>query len=1017
MTCNPQWKEVTDNLEPNENPCDRIDLLDRVFKMKLNALVKDIFERHVLGFTVGRIIVVEFQQRGLPHAHILIIMDSSDRPITPDQFDRLFQATIPDAKKEPLLFKRVSSHHTHDCGLELCLDDNGNCRYFFDQHEFCNYTTLYSNERIKWRRPDDGRFITKFCKKRNKNIIFDNRNIVPYNPALLLKYDCHLFFDICTTKIASVRYIFSYVLKGEDYASAKIRKIESIKKGVIHENNEIELFLNGRMISAEEAYWKIMEFPIVEIRPPTEPLPVHLPGKNTINTNILYKIYKSKTLQEKQEAQKRLEKGATSKLTAFFELNKKRKLLSNNNIFDDDLFYKEISISHVWHQSSQTWQPRERFYNSDITLNRLNIVPIQDSERYYLRILLHEIPNPISFEDLCTYKNKKYNTFQETCSARGLLDDDVQWQDTISEAISYFSPSVARKVFCYILVYSHPANACKLWNDNKKELCHDFMKDDLHTLFSHKIEQLGLKDINKKLKDLRRSLMDYQLMPQIEKDDVDSKPEIDINKYKERYKIAYEKAEPEKQKPFLSDMFKYLENPNLYKDKCIFLNAAAGCGKTFCLDAVIDKCISLYGEESVVVVSSTAISAQQFKNKARTAHFTFKLPVNYNDAKMIRCNIDLDSSRADRLKKVKLIVWDEVVTMIRQFIEAVDYLFKDLLNKQKLLGGIMFIISGDVGQTLPKIDGKSSKSLLLDSLFCKSPLFQYFKIYELTKNLRLSLNVNAIDKSEFEDYEHFLLQVRDGTYACDELDKIKLPKYLKQCKEKNDIIKFVYSNKFSDLTDDDFGNRAIVTPLNENVTKLNDYIIDNYIHSKKREYFGTDKEDTYEKGHKDLLLPLEVLHNMNPSGFPKYKLVLKKGAIVICLRNLEFGLANGTKLKVIEMYEHNLVLKILTGPNKNEIVHLPRITLSQRLKSEATLLVRKQFPINLAYALTIDKSQGQSLKRVGIYLCSECFAHGQLYTALSRATNPKMLCYYIGLTGEQECTTNVVWKEVFSLLK
>ena len=246
-----------------------------------------------------------------------------------------------------------------------------------------------------------------------------------------------------------------------------------------------------------------------------------------------------------------------------------------------------------------------------------------------------------------------------------------------------------------------------------------------------------------------------------------------------------------------------------------------------------------------------------------------------------------------------------------------------------------------------------------------------------------------------------------------ELDKIKLPKYFKQCKEKNDIIKFVYSNKFSDLTDDDFGNRAIVTPLNENVTKLNDYIIDNYIHSKKREYFGTDKEDTYEKGHKDLLLPLEVLHNMNPSGFPKYKLVLKKGAIVICLRNLEFGLANGTKLKVKEMYEHNLVLKILTGPNKNEIVHLPRITLSQRLKSEATLLVRKQFPINLAYALTIDKSQGQSLKRVGIYLCSECFAHGQLYTALSRATNPKMLCYYIGLTGEQECTTNVVWKEVF----
>ena len=169
MTCNPQWKEVTENLEPNESPFDCIDLLNRVFKMKLNSFVKDIFERHVLGFTVAKIVVIEFQQRGLPHAHILIIMDKNDRPITPDHFDKLFQATIPDPKKEPLLFKRVSDHHTHDCGLKFCLNDNGKCRYYFDQIEFCNYTSLYSNERVKWKRPNDGRYITKYCMKR-KNI-------------------------------------------------------------------------------------------------------------------------------------------------------------------------------------------------------------------------------------------------------------------------------------------------------------------------------------------------------------------------------------------------------------------------------------------------------------------------------------------------------------------------------------------------------------------------------------------------------------------------------------------------------------------------------------------------------------------------------------------------------------------------------------------------------------------------------------------------------------------------------
>ena len=91
----------------------------------------------------------------------------------------------------------------------------------------------------------------------------------------------------------------------------------------------------------------------------------------------------------------------------------------------------------------------------------------------------------------------------------------------------------------------------------------------------------------------------------------------------------------------------------------------------------------------------------------------------------------------------------------------------------------------------------------------------------------------------------------------------------------------------------------------------------------------------------------------------------------------------------------------------------PKITLSEHFKSECTNLVRKQFPIKLAYTLTIDKSQGQSLKRVGVYLCSECFSHGQLYTALSRATDPNSLCIYLGTAGQGKDTRNIVWKEVF----
>ncbi len=99
MTCNPHWKEVLENCKYNEQAFDCVDLLDRVLKMKLDALIKGIFENHVLGLAVGKIVVVEFQFQGLPHAHILIILDPNDRPISPHQYDNLFQATIPDKKK------------------------------------------------------------------------------------------------------------------------------------------------------------------------------------------------------------------------------------------------------------------------------------------------------------------------------------------------------------------------------------------------------------------------------------------------------------------------------------------------------------------------------------------------------------------------------------------------------------------------------------------------------------------------------------------------------------------------------------------------------------------------------------------------------------------------------------------------------------------------------------------------------------------------------------------------------
>ena len=149
------------------------------------------------------------------------------------------------------------------------------------------------------------------------------------------------------------------------------------------------------------------------------------------------------------------------------------------------------------------------------------------------------------------------------------------------------------------------------------------------------------------------------------------------------------------------------------------------------------------------------------------------------------------------------------------------------------------------------------------------------------------------------------------------------------------------------------------------------------------------------------------------------KLELKVNCPIILLRNLDLsiGLCNGVRL-VCKNFERNVIhAEITIGQHSGKQVFLPRIPLSPAENEGYPFqFKRKQFPVRLCFAMTINKAQGQTIPNVGVYLPQHVFSHGQLYVALSRDVSmatTKVLVQSDKLNKTTRTfTKNVVYKEV-----
>ncbi|CDF36420.1 ATP dependant DNA helicase [Chondrus crispus] len=863
MTCNPSWPEVTRPLLPNQTPQDRLDLCARVFRLKMKDLMSLVINEEVFGTVVAHVRVIEFQKRGLPHAHVVFFLDevSKNDLRTPENVDRIISAEIPSAQDLELQ-EVVLKHMIHNpCGernpTAVCMGEQY-CRKVFPKSFKHDTSQSDSEYYITYRRrsPSAGGVSIERPS-------FDNYWVVPHSPLLLRSFACHLNVELCVSRVGGIKYLFKYVCKGQDRVTMEITAGNEC-------HDEISNFQDARYVSASEAAWRLFSFDIVDRNPPVVRLTVHLPNHHTVY------------LEEGREQEAALRPASGTKLTEWFKANEKYPSARH-------LRYHKFPRYFTWKTRTKSWT-----YDFSGTganaVGRIYTVSPREGERYFLRLLLTQVPGATSFENLRNIDGEQCNSFRQACLRLGLLADDAEWKRAIRDSFrSSFVP--LSHLFATILAHCQPSDPLSLWNNHLDM----FLTDIRNRARRQPIRRQQLRDDHHAtsyvLREVQEALQTHER----------SSGKGDYRRH--------------------------------------FLRTR---------------------RKQVIAVATSAVAAVLLDG-GRTAHSVFKIPIPVSAEST--CSFSANSDTGRTLQQVDLIIWDEIVMCHRHCIETVDRSLRDLMQTYRPFGGKFLVLAGDFRQILPAVPG-GSRGQIVSAWVKASPLYRECRFLRLTENMRLAaLRADPAADVEALNFPEFLLSVGEGRLQGEQRPEwISLP----QSVAFEHTIRNLCLKVFQGIRDNHadpawLTKRVILTTKNRPLEEVNE-VIGNMILGSYRTYLSADKVENEDTNA--LIYPTEMLNTLTAgSALPDHKLKLKKGFIVMLLRNLDpaTGHVNGARYVIENMTNNLLFLHVTTGSHQgNRLYH--------------------------------------------------CFSHGQLYVALSRTTHPVNVTV---LTRESnETTRNVVYPEV-----
>ena len=873
-----------------------------MFKLKNDMLLKDIEKNEIFGKVKAYVGTQEQQKRkGLHHTHTLVVLDWVPR--NPEDVDKIVSAEIPDPDENPELFEIIVKNNIHGpCGHLHpkcpCMksDDKGKlfCSKEFPK-DFQDETSLTEYTYPKYRRRSPakgGRTVVKMVK--GKAIVMDNSAVVPYNSYLSKKYNAHINVEFVGSVVA-VKYIFKYITKGPDRC---IMSTKAVEEEVSEDNpvdiNEIEQFVDARYLGASESVMKILRFAVHYRSHSVLKLPCHLPGEQSILFN------------EGEEEQALNAGPPETMLTGFLKAN-------TEDMLAKETLYTDFPGFFTW--KNKKWSRKKR--NIGEAIGRVPTVSLcsKQMETYSLRILLHHVIGATCFTDLRTVDGVLMSTFQEACQKLGLMEDDHEVQQALAEACSVRFGDQLIAFFGSLLEFCRPGNPLALWDQFKDELMHHLLKtpnSNYEAAESTVLEKLK-NQLNRSGSDLNHfnlpepNIVKNNQIPRI----ILSETSFDVEVLLMNAMENVRKMNLE-QKAFFQSVLQSINNDN---GQLFCLNAPGGTGKSFILNTLL---YSIRGDGFVALATASSGVASKELESGTTIHSRFKVPINIQSTST--CSFNAADATGKLIKMTKLIIIDEMTMSHKHVYEAIDRSVRDVTGKDQPFGEITTVFAGDWRQCLPVIK-RGSRGDVVNACLKSSYLWQYMKVTNLTRNMRVEL------KGQSEEFSNLLLKIGNGSLPVNAdigESMVELPQAMfMNTASASDLVGNVFPDFKTNYTNISWvKNRAILCPTNEECCEINKLLL-SQLPGESTEYKSCDKVSNSECH----MYPTEFLNTIELQGIPPHNLELKLGAVIMLLRNLNpsEGHVNGTRYVVQNLLPHVIDVITISGNNIGSKLFIPRM--------------------------------------------------------------------------------------------